>query len=340
MASLCIAIMVGRTELGSQRAHAAFAAFVSPPASVDRPLSDQMMAWASGFDKQMQRQAEIIRALAQERTALAGRLDTMERAIGDLTGTLARNTDRLDADVKAALVAAAAAVATAKLAQARADPPDGVPAAIPAPAPVATRAAPSREARDSPPAPAVSAFPGQIHGTAPAFTGALPMPAEPNGPPGMLRPFPVPPPPVVETAASVLPRPKPATATRLPAERAATALRAPLLQSNPLLTTGILDGPVEPGALAVEFAVDLGAATTIEAMQTRWSEIKASQSPLFDSLKPLVSLKDGGKAGQELHLIAGPLANAGASARFCAVLSGSGIACRQAVYEGQHLAAR
>jgi hypothetical protein len=106
------------------------------------------------------------------------------------------------------------------------------------------------------------------------------------------------------------------------------------------MTTGIFDAPAAPSALTVEFAVDLGAGTTVDAMRSRWSEIKKSQSPLFDSLKPLVSLKDDGKAGQELHLIAGPLTNAAASERFCAVLSGSGIPCQATVYEGQHLAAR
>ena len=269
----------------------------------------------------------------------------MEHATGDLAATLARTTARLDQDVKAAQQTAAVAVTTARLAQATADPPEGAaiavaaPATAPATAPVVSRVPPPREAsRENPPA--VAARPGQIHPGMPTYTGALPMPAEPNGPLGMMRPFPVQaqPPTIAEPSAPIaLPRPDP----RVPPTPGHMAMpfHAPLLQSNPLMTTGIFDAPVEPGAIAVAFAVDLGPATTIEAMRTRWSELKASQSPLFDSLKPLVALKDGGKAGQELHLIAGPLSNAAASARFCAVLSGTGIPCQAGVYEGQRLAA-
>ena len=116
--------------------------------------------------------------------------------------------------------------------------------------------------------------------------------------------------------------------------------RSPLFPSNPLMTTGIFENQVEPGVISTEFGVDLGPASTIEALRTRWSEIKASQSPLFDNLRPLVVLKDGGRSGQQLHLVAGPFANTAASTRLCAVLSGSGITCRASVYEGQHLLPR
>lgn len=154
----------------------------------------------------------------------------------------------------------------------------------------------------------------------------------------MMRPFPVQAPQIGEPATTAVPQTKPVAGATPP--RTTATFRTPFLQSNPLMTTGILDGPVEPGPLAVEFAVDLGPATTVDALRARWSELKTGQSPLFDSLRPLVVLRDGGKAGQELHLIAGPLSNAGASARFCAVLSGTGIPCQAAVYEGQRLAAQ
>jgi hypothetical protein len=114
--------------------------------------------------------------------------------------------------------------------------------------------------------------------------------------------------------------------------------RAPLFQANPLMATGIFDTP-EPAAVATEFAVDLGAAATVDALRGRWNELRASQSPLFDNMKPLVALKES-KSGQELHLIAGPLTNNAAGARLCAVLSGTGVVCQPTLYEGQRLAAR
>lgn len=138
-------------------------------------------------------------------------------------------------------------------------------------------------------------------------------------------------PPVRPGATKPQPRP--------PAPAAAPG-HAPSFQANPLMTAGIFDGPAEPGGSAGEFAIDLGGGTTVEALRARWNALRASESPLFDNLKPLVALKDGGKSGQELHLIAGPLASSAATARFCAVLSGGGVPCLPSLFEGQHLAAR
>ena len=169
------------------------------------------------------------------------------------------------------------------------------------------------------------------------------MPAAPegNGPPGMMRPFPVAPPSQAAAAAAdpAPPLPRPAARPSAPA----APIRAPLFQSNPLMTTGIFDTPAEPAAIAAptvtEFAIDLGAAATVEALRTRWGDLKVSQSPLFDNLRPLVTLKES-KSGQELHLIAGPLTNNAAGARLCAVLAGGGLSCQPTIYEGQRLTAR
>jgi hypothetical protein len=98
--------------------------------------------------------------------------------------------------------------------------------------------------------------------------------------------------------------------------------------------------PVEPGAISTEFAIDLGATATIDAARTRWNELRASQSPLFDNLKPAIALKEGGKSGPELHLVAGPLTSSATSARLCAVLAGTGTPCQPAAFDGQRLNAR
>jgi hypothetical protein len=105
------------------------------------------------------------------------------------------------------------------------------------------------------------------------------------------------------------------------------------------MTTGIFAAPAEPTASAPEFAVDLGAAPTVEALRARWSELRTSQSPLLDNLRPLVALKES-RSGQELHLIAGPLTNSAGGARLCAVLAGTGVPCQPTAYEGQRLASR
>ncbi len=338
LVALIVAVAAERTELGSQRAHASLTAMLNPPAEPDQQVSEQMMAWSEGFDKQMHRQAEVIVALTQERDALTEKITGLERQVGDLGGTLVRTTARLEAEMKTAQQVAQAAAT--RIAQVRPEPPEPA-----APATAAPRTPPVREAAIPaavPPAFLPNSLPlGAVHAGAPAYTGTIPMPVttpEPNGPPAMQRPFPVraPPPPAPAPAVvAALARPNGAT----PANSSAL-LYGPLFRSNPLLTTGIIDMPIERSAIATEFAIDLGPATTIDALRTRWSEIKTGQAPLFDNLKPLVALKDGGKTGQELHLVAGPLTTTAASGRLCAVLSGTGVPCQPTAYEGQHLTAR
>ncbi len=374
--ALVVAVMAGRTELGAQRAHAVLTAMLSPPPSPDQQLSEQMAAWSSGFDKQMRRQAEIIRTLTEQRDGLADNMGALERQVNELGGTLARTSARLEGEARSAQQAAAAASVAAasasRLAQmrpepARPEPAESGPQAVAAnapltPSPVRTVTAPQPAAQPAPSgAPLNLLPPGQIHPAttpaagfptmagaqpAPTYTGTIPMPAAPegNGPPGMMRPFPVTPPShsaatSAAEPASPLPLPRPAAKSSQPA----APIRAPLFQSNPLMTTGIFDTPADTGAVAAstvtEYAIDLGAAATIEALRTRWSDLKVSQSPLLDNLRPLVALKES-RSGQELHLVAGPLTNNAAGARLCAVLAGGGLSCQPTLYEGQRLSAR
>ncbi len=330
MLALVLAVAAGRTELGSQRFRAAVTAIFSAPDERDPDLSRQIAALSTGVEREMQRQAEMIRVLAMERGAAAERVAGLERQVNELGTALTRTTARLEADLKTAQQVAAAAASAASAA--RMPPPreEAPPAAVP------TRTSSGREpsaslvqaaaaAREAPPAttvPPPANAPAAIAAAAPTHTGSISNTpsagSEATGPSGMIRPFP----------------------TQQGPNGHATAARSPLFPSNPLMTTGIFENQIEPGAISTEFGVDLGPASTIDALRTRWSEIKASQSPLFDNLRPLVVLKDGGRSGQQLHLVAGPFANTAASARLCAVLSGSGITCRASVYEGQHLLPR
>jgi hypothetical protein len=364
--ALVIAVAAGRTELGAQRAHAALAAMLSGPATPDRQLSEQMLAWSNGFDQQMRRQAEIIRALTEQRDDLTEKVSAIERQINDLGGMLARTTARLEAETRATQQAAASAASAAKVVQARPDAPDNAAPAASAPAastPVtAARGPASREAARTPnptnslplgqirsaSAPGAPGFPSATPDRAaavPAYTGTIPMPAAPENaePAAMIRPFPAPAPPPHATAeqpgGGPVPLPR-SNAAKVPPASPAAPIRAPLFPSNPLMTTGILDAPIGPGIIATEFAIDLGAAGTVEAARVRWNELRASQSPLFDNLKPLIALKDGGRSGQELHLVAGPLSTSAMSARLCAVLAGTGTPCQPTGFEGQRLATR
>ena len=90
-----------------------------------------------------------------------------------------------------------------------------------------------------------------------------------------------------------------------------------------------------------EFGVDVGGDSSLDGLRALWSSIKGRHAALFDGLRPLVAVKDGGKPGVvELRLVAGPLANAVAAARMCATLSAGGIACQPTIFDGQRLALR
>jgi hypothetical protein len=307
-------------------------------------------------------------AMERQVTELGG---TLSRALARL------DADAKSAREAATAASTAAAAANMRLAEARQQAIDSAataPAPLTPPAPAAlrdaatgtpqTRAAtapqaihPTREASAPLNLLPYNQIPGMASGemgfgggsaaSTLAYTGAIPMPSpEPVPSQGVVMappahatppiPVPLPLPVAVPRGASAEslgagPLPHGATKTH-PA-----AVQLPQLQSNPLMTAGIFNGPVEPTAIGAEFAIDLGGAPTVEALRSRWNDLRASQSPLLDSLNPLVAVKEGGQAGQELHLIAGPLASTAATARLCAVLIGGGVTCRPSTFEGQRL---
>jgi len=363
--ALAVAVAAGRTDLGDQRARAAITAIFSPPQSPDQQMSGQMSALSVEFDKQTRRHADLIRTLTEQRDSLADRQGLLEHQIRELGATLAQTTARLEGETRLAQqAAAAAAAASSKAMQPKSDLPESAPpmAAAPAPAvapppPAVAPPPPSPVGRTPMPQTANTLPPGQIHpavppptvgfavtsgstlAPAPTYTGAIASPAaaDANGTLTAVHPFPGQPPHPVAAA-----DPWSAALTHRNGVKASPA-SVPIpaaFRSNPLMMTGIFAMPVESGASTAEFAIDLGAAPTIEALRARWNELRISQSPLLDNLKPLIALKDGSKSGQELHLVAGPLTNNSAAHRLCAVLVGTSALCQPTMYEGQRLVAR
>ena len=97
----------------------------------------------------------------------------------------------------------------------------------------------------------------------------------------------------------------------------------------------------ESVATRTEFAVDLGSEPNMDGLRARWNNLRGNHGPVLSALRPLVSVREGNRAGSvELRLIAGPLANAGDAARTCASLQAKGVNCQTAVFDGQRLALR
>lgn len=121
------------------------------------------------------------------------------------------------------------------------------------------------------------------------------------------------------------------------------AVRPPLVPpsaSRPPMQIHAVPAPApEPEATRTEFALDLGAGPSMEALRAHWAGLRNRHGALA-KLRPLVQLRDVGPGVVELRLVAGPLGDAADAARLCAALQPRGVPCAAAVYEGQRLALR
>ena len=88
-----------------------------------------------------------------------------------------------------------------------------------------------------------------------------------------------------------------------------------------------------------EFGVDLGSANSVNGLRALWLGLLKSRSnaPLT-ALRPIIVIKEAtGGLGIQLRLVAGPLNDAGAAARICAVLTENKRPCETAIFDGQRL---
>ena len=88
-----------------------------------------------------------------------------------------------------------------------------------------------------------------------------------------------------------------------------------------------------------EFGVDLGTANSVNGLRALWRGLLKSRSnaPLA-ALRPIIVIKESTNGlGMQLRLVAGPLNDAGAAARICAVLTENKRPCETAIFDGQRL---
>src|SRR6185312_11773096 len=88
-----------------------------------------------------------------------------------------------------------------------------------------------------------------------------------------------------------------------------------------------------------EFAVEVGGANTLGGLRALWRGLLKSRSnaPLA-ALHPIIIIKENSTGGgMQLRLGAGPLGNAAAAARICAIMLENHRPCETTVYDGQRL---
>jgi chemotaxis protein histidine kinase CheA len=88
-----------------------------------------------------------------------------------------------------------------------------------------------------------------------------------------------------------------------------------------------------------QFGVDLGSANTVPGLRALWRGLLKSRSNAsLTVLRPIIVIKEAGNgSGLQLRLVAGPLNDAGAAARICAVLTENDKKCETAIFDGQQL---
>jgi hypothetical protein len=88
-----------------------------------------------------------------------------------------------------------------------------------------------------------------------------------------------------------------------------------------------------------EFGVDVGGANTVAGLRALWRGLLKSRAnaPLA-ALRPIIVIKEAtGGPGMKLRLVAGPLRDAAAAAKICAVRIENRRLCDTAIFDGQRL---
>lgn len=297
---------------------------------------------------------DAIRALAAERDRLNARVETLEQSVGDITASITKKPAKEPADSPAEKQKQETTIPNPSepRASSQSAPPDksiALQAPPPPPNPPyptpAQRSMPYLSVTLSPPKadqiaekPADKAEPSEAEeDRAPAHVAPIGKTERPS-----------------RVARTAVTQPMPPPVRRPPRQiRAAAPLQAPISppetnasRGPPTQVAQILpQQPQSPpeitGATRTEFGVDLGGETSLDGLRARWANIKGRHGEALEGLRPLVRVREGSRPGTvELHLVVGPVANAGTAARVCAKLQSTGIACQASEYDGQRLSIR
>jgi hypothetical protein len=340
--AVAIVVMAAQSDIGGRRAEQAVASLSGTPTNqMAQTASADLLARADA-ERESRRLGDAIRILAGDRDRLAGRLALLERNIEDLTGSVARVAAHPHPPAEPAKPVEAPPAAS---------PPQTMPAQAAAPSANGTRHPIPPEIVAAPVPPPVPPVP-QSPAVPPAKTDNAAVPA-----PGAITPLwrenaelpaisPKEPRDAREAQdldAVPLPRPGPVAMLQSYAGvgTGAGAGTGAGIGTSPAASTGAKNTPAaapNQAAPRLDYAIDLGAAINLAGLRALWERVRIRQPASLEGLHPLVSVRDGAKAGSiELRLVAGPLADTTAVARVCAALISVGIACQPAVFDGQRL---
>jgi hypothetical protein len=310
VAAVTIAVMANQAQLGWRRDQSATADLVQQ--------ANRLQNVAKESQNEARRLASAVDTLNNDRDRLYSRVTVLEQGLDSVTGAIAKQTPPAaqPADAQPASQPPAPTVA----------PVATTPAAVPEKTTAAAEAAPanvSSIAKDAAKDPAPKDRPSKESFTKPAVTPAIPL---------------------VESK-SIMAPPDPAAGKLIePSKPASSISSAPLpaiVAASPINESAEPDtaeAPL-PKVHRTEFGIDVGGANSVPGLRALWRGLLKSRAnaPLA-TLQPIIVIREGtGGRGMQLRLVAGPLGDAAAAAKLCAVMTENDRHCETAVYDGQRL---
>jgi hypothetical protein len=300
VAAVVVAVLANQSSLGWRRDQMAVADLVQQ--------ANRLQAVARESQNEARRLASAIDTLNSDRDRLYSRVTVLEQGLDTVTGAIAKQNT----------VAASPAALSAE----------------PAPAPVAEPVATTQTA------PAEKAPAAASAEQAPAIASSLAR--SPPSKDADKKPAVTPATPLVESKSFMAP-PDPAAGKLIEPDKPASAIiAAPIpevMASAPPGEDADADAEALPKIQRTEFGVDVGSANSVAGLRALWRGLLKSRAnaPLA-ALRPIIVIKEGTSGfGLKLRLVAGPLRDAAAAAKICAVLAENNRSCDTAVFDGQRL---
>ena len=318
--AVVLAVMANQSSFGLKRDQVAAADLTRQ--------AQQIQTVAKDTHNEARRLAAAIETLNTDRDRLYSRVTSLEQGLDSVTGAIARQGSN-PASPAAPSSPPSPPVATAPATTSAAPAADKSAAAPPTAEPGPAVAAPIKEAVKPEPAKAEAAEPEPMAkgDRAKLAKAAKPSPATP-----------------LMASRSIMAPPDPAASKLVEPGKAlgGDVIAGPLpdvVAAAPSDTDADDDGAPKASLQRTEFGVDVGGANSVNGLRALWRGLLKSRSnaPLV-GLRPIIVIKEGTNGlGMQLRLVAGPLNDAGAAAKICAVLTENKRPCETAVFEGQRL---
>ena len=342
-AAVILAVMANQSFLGAKREQVAAADLTRQ--------AQQIQLVARESHSEARRLAAAIETLNSDRDRLYARVTGLEQGLESITGALARqgsasaSPPAAHAEPQAAqnpqALPAVAPVATAPATAPAADKSTANAAAA-EPGPAAVYSAAKDAARTD----AASADSARLE-AAKAEMAKAELPKVEAAKADALKPEPAKPSPATPliAAQSMMAPPDPAASKLIEPGKAPNSVFASpipdVVAAAPSATDTEADDDAAPKVLLrrTEFGVDLGSANSVNGLRALWRGLLKSRSnALLTALRPIIVIKESTNGlGMQLRLVAGPLNDAGAAARICAVLTENKRPCETAIFDGQRL---